>query len=283
MSRYLPSIAAFPLMCGLLAASSLAQGEAPRTIRVTGTGAAAVSPNLIELRGTLSAEGDTVEEATEEFAKAKDKVSKAIEGGKSPQLAVEFAGERLTSGAGGGDGIAAAAAAAAAFGAGAPADGKFTLTEEVVLRMDVVNDMQRAGIVKQLGGVIDKAAKSGLKFGGGAGGIYAQMGLGISSGIVQFGLTKERQTQLRQQAYASAFSDARARAAALAKLSGGQVGKVISVEEVAATGDGNSLEAMQMNMLTRMFGGEMTKSPLSVDHNGQIELQQQITVTFQLD
>ena len=45
------------LACGLLFALAQAEAQAVRTIRVTGSGTAAVSPNFVEVRGTLSASG----------------------------------------------------------------------------------------------------------------------------------------------------------------------------------------------------------------------------------
>ena len=278
MSRRVSVVLFAVLALGCFAACTQATAQAVRTIRVTGSGTASVSPNFVELRGTVRASGDTVEEATESFKKEKEKVDKAI--GGNPALKVDFAGEKLVSGAGGAGGLAVPVAA---LGGAAPAAAKsFSLSEEVVVRMEIDSDMQRAGIVKQFSGVIDGATKAGVQFGGGASGIYAQMGLGIKSGIVQFGHTKESQEQLRTKAYAAAFNDARSRAAALAKLSGGQVGKVVSVEEVAAPEGASGIESMQMNMLARMFGGQSGGAANTIDHNGLIELQQEIVVTFEL-
>lgn len=265
------------------AGSSPAAAQSPRTIRVGGAGTAAVSPNSVVVRGSLSHGGDTAKEAIEKFGEAKEKLADALGGDKHPEWNVEFAGEKLVKGSEM-DAAGGAAVAIAAFGGGVGGEAakKFSLSEEVVVRMKIENDMQRTGIVKQLSGIIDGAAKAGLKFGAAQNNIYAQMGLGLSPGFVQFELNEDRQKQLRARAYAAAYADARTRGEALAKLTGGRLGKAISVEEQLSAADSDAMEAAQVNLLSRMMGAQTSITSGAIDHNGRIEMQQQLVVTFEL-
>ncbi len=272
------------LACIASASISTSFAQSPRTIRVGGTGTAAVSPNSVVVRGSLAQGGDTAKEAIEKFSAAKEKLADALGGDKHPEWNVEFAGEKLAKGSEV-DAAGGAAVAIAAFGGGIGGDAaatKFSLSEEVVVRMKIAGDMQRTGIVKQLSGIIDGAAKAGLKFGAAQNNIYAQMGLGLSPGIVQFELNEDRQKQLRADAYAAAYADARTRGEALAKLAGGRLGKAVSVEEQLSAADGDAMETAQMNLLSRMMGGQTSMTSGAIDHNGRIEMQQQLVVTFEL-
>ena len=266
----------------VLAVSTTAFAQAGRTIQVTGTGNASASPNYLVMSCNLSEGGDTAKEATANFAKAKEKAAKLLAGGPEAGYEVEFAGEKLASSAAGDDAVALAAAGG--FGGVAPAaSGKYSISEQVTLKLAIENDMQREGIVNKVADVVDAVKKAGLSFDSPAGGIYAAaMGLGGSSGVLQFNLDAAGQTKLRDKAYADAFSDARSRAESLAQLSGGRLGKVISVQEVLAATESSDLEAMQMNMLSQMFGGAAAAAAGGIDHNGQIEVQQSLVVTFEL-
>ena len=250
--------ASFSLLAATLPAGMDASAQTVRTIRVTASATVNESPNQVTIGGTLTADDH-------------------------PEVSVEFAGEKLMRGGG--------AAAAEAFvvpddfdiPVEAPVEvGQYSLSEEVVLRIAIGSDMERAGIAKKLGKVIDAASKAGLTIGATPNPMVAAMGMVNPTGMTQFELDEEAQHALRAKAYRAALADGRSRAAALAELSGGRLGKVISIEESAAPQEGNDLESLQMAMLTRMFGGALGGSDGGIDHNGLIELRQDLVVTFEL-
>ena len=273
--------AALPIVAIL--SCSLANAQSVRTIRVTGSGAVSASPNQVTIRGTLTASDKDAEKTAEKFAKLKETFAKALGADKHPELALEFAGEKVVTGGGWAD--AAVVAAPADFGVpveAAAGTGQYAMSEEVLLRIAIRNDMEREGISKRLSALIEAAPKAGLTLGATPNPMFAAMGMGASGGITQFELDDKGQRALRVKAYAAAMSDARARAATLADLSGGKLGKVISVEESAAPESGGDLESMQMAMLQRMFGGAIGATDGGIDHNGLIEFQQNLVVTFEL-
>ena len=273
----------FSILLCLSICITRSEAQAAGTIRVTGSGAANASPNQVIVRGTLMASDESVEDAAKNFAEAKNAFEKVIGGDTHPELTVEFAGEKLATG--GAMDAAAAFAVPDDFGGPVEIDAagqQFSLSEDVVLRLAIKSEMEREGITKKLGGVIDAATKAGLSLGNAPNAMFAAMGMSGASSIVQFELDEKGQTALRSRAYKAAFNDARARAAALAELSGGRLGKVVSVEEVTTKETGNDLETLQMNMLSRMFGGAVGAARDGIDYNGQIEQTQDLVVTFEL-
>ena len=272
--------ASFSLLAATLPAGMDASAQTVRTIRVTGSATVRESPNQVTIRGTLSAGGEDIEKAAEQFKKVKEAFEKALD---ADEVSVEFAGEKLMRG--GGAAVAEAFAVQDDFDipVEAPVEVRqYSLSEEVVLRIAIGSDMERAGIAKKLGKVFDAASKAGLTIGATPNPMVAAMGMVNATGMTQFELDEEAQRALRTKAYRAALADGRSRAAALAELSGGRLGKVISIEESAAPQEGNDLESLQMAMLTRMFGGALGGSDGGIDPNGLVELRQDLVVTFEL-
>jgi uncharacterized protein YggE len=84
---------------------------------------------------------------------------------------------------------------------------------------------------------------------------------------------------LRLKAYESALSDARSRAARLAELASGRLGKVLSLEE-EQVGD-EQIKAVYA--VVQDFAAEGTPAAAgSSERNGKIELRQNLRVVFEL-
>ena len=281
--RTLLTLMAMLLCLSLLLATADAQQG--RTIRVRGSGTAAASPNSVSLRGTISADGDEVAKTAESFAEHKSEFEKAFTE-KHPGVRLTFAGEKLSD-AGGAMFEGGLAVPDADFGGPvevAEVGNFYTITEEVTLRLEIGSDMEREGITKKLGGLITDAEKSGLHSGGSANAMMAAMGVDMTGGLLSFELDEAGQRALHASANKAAFADARHRAEALAELSGGKLGRVIAVEEVAEKQGESKLESLQMTMMRNMFGlaaGDDSAAG-GIDYNGRIKIQREVDVTFEL-
>lgn len=258
-----------------------AAAQTARTIRVSGAGTVSASPNFVIVRGSLAQTADSAKEAMEKFNNAKEKLAKVLAAETRPELNVEFAGEKLASGTPSAGGAAAAVAAFGGGGAGAEKT-NYAVSENIAIRMKIESDMQQTGIVKKLSGMIDDAAKAGLSFGAAGSNVYARMGLAASQGIVQFEMDEDHRRQVHAEAYQAAFADARTRGETLAKLAGGRLGKAIAIEEKLEASEAESLQAAQIGLVSRMLGGDAIADDGTIDHNGRIEVQQRLVVTFQL-
>jgi hypothetical protein len=129
-------------------------------------------------------------------------------------------------------------AAQLAAARGQPAGGKpqTDVSRSLRLTLSGIQNMPEDELMDTLGKVLDVAKDSGAVVGGAddaTSALVAMMGnrAGGQSSMVTF--VVDNADELREKAYQQAFKQARDRAQRLAKLAGGQVGNVVSVQESA--------------------------------------------------
>lgn len=237
---------------GIAAAAETGDGEG---ITVTGQGEVLAKPTHVEI--SLNASG-SAELTGDALTKYRDSVRRTIEAFAKlnlKQLKVEPLGVAIKGSGGAGGALAAQLAAARGQAAGG-AKPQTDVSRSLRLTLSGIQGMPEDELMDTLGKVLDVAKDSGAAVGSGddsTSAIMAMMGNGGGSPSSMVTFVVDNADELREKAYQNAFKQARDRAQRLAKLAGGNVGAVVSVQESAEQPSGEN-KGLQAQMISAIYG-----------------------------
>jgi uncharacterized protein YggE len=204
--------------------------NANSTITVTGSGDAKARPTIVEMTAVVSGEAELAADAVVKYKDSRRRAVKALEDLKIPSLAIESKGFTLN------QGIDSNQQQMMMMRGQMPTTSKqrVQVTEPlrlVIKGVDKMKDEDLMGVVLK---VIDAGRDAGLTVGPGAPNYYQmqmmmQRGDNSGAGMASFKIAEP--AALREQAYAKAIENARAKAQSLAQLAGVKLGRVTSVQE----------------------------------------------------
>lgn len=267
-------------MCAVIGASNLAKAE--EGIVVRGTGTASGRPTQVEMSATLSADAELAADAVVKFKDAKKRAVAAIAAVKNPDLSIVPGGVSV------GGGMDANAQMAAMRGMPITSTTqKVRLVETSRLVLAHTDKLEPDELLEKLLKVIDVAKDAGYQLGPAPATNYYEMQIRAQEGedanaTVSFRMPDS--TALREKAYKAAIEDAKAKAQKLAELSGGKLGRIVSVHEDASGKDGNdSASAMMMNIYGMLANkGNSEDKVLSGGTSADLTLKVNLTVRFEL-
>lgn len=219
----------------LLLSPGLAQVTSdPRTegIAVQGLGERVAKPNQVELDLRVAGSAEIFGDALVKYRDVKRRTLEAYQALGLKNLSVDERGIALAKGD--------SAEAMQMAMRGQVATGtkfKVELSSSLRIRLTDLADMPPEQVMETLGKLLDTARDSGADVGPSAAEINMayRYGRQINGAISRFVL--QNFDALREDAYKAAIADARARAERLATLSGLKLGRVLSVSEIAVSGD----------------------------------------------
>ncbi len=216
------------LACVAMCSSALADDG----IVVRGSGSASGRPTQVEMSGTISADAELAADAVVKFRDAKKRALAAIEGLKNPDLTVVPGGLSV------GSGMDANQQMMAMRGMAAPANGqKVRLSETVKITLTHADKLASDELMDKLLKILDVAKDAGFQIGAAPATNYYEAMIRAETGdtggaTVSFRLPDS--SALRDKAYQAAIEDAKAKAQKLAELSGGKLGRILSVRDEGA-------------------------------------------------
>lgn len=216
------------ICCAVLAVSPV---PVPRTddagISVSGAGEVIGKPNVVELHARVAGAAELSSDARVKFLDAKKRALAAIEKLNMKNLRVEFGGVSITQAGGDGrpDMIFARDELAAAPGI------RPSLEFAAAMRLSVVDigSLSEDALMDLLSKLLDRLQDAGVAVEPNATEAIADAWSGEEASVATFVLDDAK--ELREQAYAKAFADARANAERLATLAGVKLGSVVAISE----------------------------------------------------
>ena len=246
-------------------------------ITVGGFGQAKGKPQLVEFLAVASGEAELASDAIVKHRDTKRRALKAIEDLKIPGLSVESKGFALNQ-------AVDPNMQMMMMRGQTPTNNKqmVQVAEQLRIVLKDLSKIKEDELTNTVLKVVDTARDGGLVIGAGAPTNYYQMQMmmqnGGGQGLALFKIPDP--TPLRSQAYQKAMEDARAKAQRLAELSGGKLGRIISVQE------GPALQ-QQVNPMMYMYGimpqQNQPDPELSSNVFGDISLSVTLQVQFALD
>lgn len=231
------------LLVGLLAAAFAARAVAQNQtmpalatgdgISVYGTGEVAIRPNWVEFDLNVSGKAELTGDAQVKYRDAKKRLVAALEKLDMKDLTVEQLGVSLSAGN--------SIAQNQRIINGVPQNaGKTEIEVSSTMRVCLKNvrDVPSDELVQTVGRLIDVAQDAGVRVGLSPAEIQMRQRYGIYFGqnsTVRFVVADLR--ELREKAYEAAVTDARKRAARLAKLNHVKLGPAVLVQEIKVAGD----------------------------------------------
>jgi len=217
------------------AAAQYPQDNTPGIV-VQGTGDVRAKPNLIEIQLRSSAKAELTGDAIVKYRDAKRRTLAAFTGLKIENIEIEEEGLSITPGN-------AAEMMQMMWRGMAQTSSKtqIELASTLIVRLKGVDTLSPEEITETIGKILDVAQDSGATVGPSSdeAAMAWRYGRMQQGGIVKFVLSDL--DQIREQAYAKAADDARARATRQAKLFGVEVGDVLSVQETFVSGEKESM------------------------------------------
>lgn len=260
-------------------AQSPSGGESERAlgILVPGTGDVRAKPNVIEVQLRSAAKAELTGDAIVKYRDAKRRTLSAFTGLKIENVEIEEEGLSITPGN--------TAEMMQMMWRGMPNDSgaktQIELASTLTVRLKGIDSLSPEEMTETIGKILDVAQDSGASVGpspeeAAMMGWYGRFNRG---GIVKFVLTDV--TQVREQAYAKAAEDARARATRQAKLFGVALGDVLSVQEVFVSGEEQTHQVVQpweYNLPTK----NVKESRITSDSLTQIPFRVKLLVRFSI-
>lgn len=217
-------------------------------ITVTGVGTNKVKPQIAELTGVVTAEAELAADAV---VKYQDNKRRAIESIKALGLeGIEIVGEGVM--------ISSATdpnqVQAMMMGQAPPAGAQqVTVAEKLKVTLSGIDKMDETQVVEALTSIVDAGKDAGVVLGGApANMIQVQLRGNTSQPLAIFRLS-DPDTE-REQATEAAMDDARAQAHSLAALAGVELGKVVSISQIAAPANGS--EDPEVALISRIYGAD---------------------------
>jgi uncharacterized protein YggE len=246
------------------------------TITVSGSGEAKGRPTVVEMGATVSGEAELAADAVVKFKDARRRAVKAIEDLKLPALTIESRGFTLSQGMDPNQQQMMMRGQVATN-----VKSRVLVTEPLRLIIRGVDKMKDEELMNTVLKVIDAGKDAGLTVGPPAPTNYYQYQMMMNRGETNTGIATfkiENATDLREQAYAKAIENARAKAERLAKLSGVKLGRVVSVQDGATPQNPN--QVVYAGYFPGQGGGEAElASPVA----GDITLNVRLTVQFAIE
>lgn len=270
----------------LFGAAALSSGaiaaRAEEGIVVRGMGTASGRPTQVEMSATLTADAELAADAVVKFRDAKKRAVAAIAAVKNPDLSI------VTGGVSVGGGMDANAQMAAMRGMPVTnTTQKVRLVETSRIVLAHTDKIEPDELLEKLLKVIDVAKDAGFQLGPAPATNYYEMQIRAQSGedanaTVSFRMPDS--TALREKAYKAAIEDAKVKAGKLAELSGGKLGRIVSVHEDSSGKEGNdTTSAMMLNIYGMLANkGNSEDKVLSGDTSADLTLKVNLTVRFEL-
>jgi len=227
---------------------SLAGAADEPGITVQGTGEVMAKPDLLEIDVRAAAEAELTGDAVVKYDDALRRIRGALARLEMKELTVE---ERELSIASGAEAAGPLAAVMVAQGK-TPAKASFHIARSLRLTVREIDKRPEADVIGTISKLLDAAKDAGADVGkeGGTAALLQMVGRGGGpSSVVHF--VVEHPEELREKAYQKAFDEATARATRLEKLARSQLGRAVSIEEVAAAAKG---PGMQEQMISAIYG-----------------------------
>jgi len=237
---------------GIAAAAESGDGEG---ITVTGQGEVLAKPTHVEISLNASGSAELTGDALTKYRDSVRRTTEAFAKLNLKQLKVEPLGVAIKGSGGAGGALAAQLAAARGQAAGG-AKPQTDVSRSLRLTLSGIQGMPEDELMDTLGKVLDVAKDSGAAVGSGddsTSAIMAMMGNGGGQPSSMVTFVVDNVDELREKAYQNAFKQARDRAQRLAKLAGGNVGAVLSVQESAEQPSGEK-KGIQEQMLSAIYG-----------------------------
>lgn len=221
-------------------ASAQTASADPRTegIAVQGIGERAAKPNQVEVDLQVAGAAELYGDALVKYRDVKRRTLESFEALKLDNLSIEERGVALARGD-------SAEAMQMMMRGQAPTSVKYKveLSSRLRIKLGGIAEMPAEQVLETLGKLLDTARDSGADVGPSAAemNMAYRYGRQISGSMSRFVLQDFE--GLREEAYKAAIDDARARAERLASLNGLKLGRVLSVSEVAVSGDETSTQS----------------------------------------
>ncbi len=235
-----------------LAATAAAQ-DGPG-ITVLETGVVEAMPDTLELVAVVEGNAELAGDAVTKFRDNKRRVTEALNGLKIKGMTVVGSGLAINSG------TAPNAMAALQGQANQPKAGdKVAVQEKLTVTLSGIDTWSADNLLQSVTRILDVAKDAGGAFGSGPKSMIEIQLSGAKPGpLATFKLAKI--DALRQQAYDTALKQARAKAGHLAKLSGLELGDIVSIRETAPAPKGDT-SGGGMAAYMALFGRSSSPQP----------------------
>jgi uncharacterized protein YggE len=250
-----------------------AQGGRDEGVSVVGKGAARAKPTVAEIDLDVSASAELTGDAIVKFRDAGKRVRDAFAALKLPDVTVEERGPVVDQKG------AAVNPYMMDMGMQSKAKTEVQLSRKLVVKVAKIEAMEEEAVLQLVGRLIDVAQDAGARVGPRVDPMMAyRYGYGIAqaNGLVRF--VVEDYDKLKEEAYAAAAADARAKAERLARLNGVELGPVEAVRE------GSGAEAPGRIYIDGMPGstddGDEPRERLTSPRFQEIPIQVELSVRF---
>lgn len=251
-------------------------------ITVSGTGEVKGKPNAVEFELKAGGMAELTGDAIVKYRDSKRRTLEAFQKLKLKKLEIEEKGVGLSS-----VGAAAQQMMVVPGGQGPAVKPQVEIARSMRVVLREIQDLSEEELMDTIGRILDTAHDSGATIGGASDSnamLLARMyGQQMSSSMATFVL--ENIAEPREQAYAQAMEQARARANRLATLANVKLGNVLSVQEQQVVSSGDT--SMQMQIIMAMYGMRDSSSKdelrLTSDKFAEIPVRVNLQVRFGIE
>ncbi len=244
------------------------------SVRVTGQGQDAATPDTAEVAATIGGDAELAADALTKFRSARKRLDDTLTALNLPQLKVHELGLQIGSGAGGTNLMQAMMRG----DDDAQVKTGFQVSQNLKVAIAGVDKMTPEALTEILVRVLDALKDAGANVGVMPSNVWEmQVMQQMPQGQVVFVLTDGAAP--RAKAYALAMEDARGKALQLARLAGGQLGAVVSVHESATPkNDDDAAELLGSYAAALMRSAASHRN----DQFGPVPVRVTLDVTFEL-
>ena len=280
MKRMRFSVAFIAILSGicLLACALQSRAQERRYIEVVGRGTVTAKPDVARIEAQIAASKESSRKALEAFLEKKGKFNTAVSPMNFEGIKVEFdrtsiappevsAQAMMMGGFGGADVVEAEESAA-----------QISVAEIATIEIPGLDKMEEDQVKRLVAKIYDEIKSNG--------------GTPVAAQVNQFSIITGQQSRdikyliskprpIVEKGQIEAMGDARTKATHLAKLSGGKLGRVISVKELDAEmgGDEPSMEEVMM----QVYGMSKSAGAFASDSFAEIKVEVKLKVQFELE
>jgi uncharacterized protein YggE len=218
--------------------TGLAQ-ERSRFIEVVGIGIATEKPDVIVIDGFVAAKGETAKEVREKFEAIKKKLAETINPMDLPNITANFSGAKLTVNQNEEDMMMMMQG-----GNANATDPGFSISQPMSLEIKTDKEASEVARIAEITKMVDTVKDLGVSFAEESNPMIHYSGESTSS--LAYGKLID-ETRLKKAARSKAFENAREQAEELVSLSGGQLGRVISIKASVGSDDVSAIYAPFMD------------------------------------
>lgn len=249
-----------------------------RYIEVVGRGTVTARPDVARIEAQVAASEETSKKALEAFLEKKGKFNTAVSPMSFEGIKVEFdrtsiaapamsAQAMMMGGFGGADIVEAEESA-----------GEISVAETATIEIPGLDKMEEDQVKRLVAKIYDEIKSNG--------------GTPVTEQVNQLTMmTGQRNSDIKyliskpqpivEKGQIEAMSDARAKATHLAKLSGGKLGRVISVKEIGAEGGGD--DPSMEDVMMQVYGMNKSAGAFATDTFAEIKVEVKLKVQFELE